>query len=94
MDSVITLIIERSDRLGMECVIMNTSEWASRRSVAFFPSNTESNPCSLHYKQSGNFIFAHGDREKVVCKGFDYAEVDLGMLNEKWTGCVATLVCK
>ena len=89
----ITVTIERSDRRGMECMVMNSSEWERQRSVVFFPLDVANKLCQLHYKAPGHFIFAHNEREKVAMEGFGVVEVDLGALNSEWAGCVASLVC-
>lgn len=89
----VTVLIQRPNLCGMECISMQVGEWEKYNKVVFYPDGKGSGPSIvLDYKQPGHFVFSHSSEEKVVMTGFQVAEIDLGPINEAWTGCIAMLI--
>jgi hypothetical protein len=89
----ISLIVERPNQCGMECISMHSTEWEKYSRVEFFPDGMGGgSPIVLEYKREGKFVFSHCAQETSVMPGFKPVEVDLGAVNGCWKGCIAMLV--
>ena len=90
-----TLIVERPNQCGMECVSMRTAEWEKYSKLVFYPNGKGGgSSIALEYVIPGRFIFSHCGQERTVMPGFEEVEVDLGLVNDCWKGCIALLVAE
>lgn len=88
-----TLIVERPNQCGMECISMRQAEWEKYNRAVFYPDGMGGgSSIMLEYRQPGHFVFSHCGQEQAVTCGFKPAEVDLGAVNGSWKGCIAMLV--